>query len=96
MFPRVIAADGLFQNARVEFVELLLAQRDLLDVRMDLIPTKLQQVAAIICPHRALEGKGSPTAAVEHGLNPVLPAPADGPLPSLRPKSKASPNKPIL
>jgi outer membrane protein TolC len=52
----VDAASKLFQSARVEYVEVLLAQRDLLDARMVLIETKQEQLAAIVNAYQALGG----------------------------------------
>jgi NodT family efflux transporter outer membrane factor (OMF) lipoprotein len=50
------SADKLFQNARVEYVEVLLAQRDLLDARMVLIETKKEQLSAAVNAYQALGG----------------------------------------
>jgi NodT family efflux transporter outer membrane factor (OMF) lipoprotein len=47
---------NLFQNARVEYVEVLLAQRDLMDARTALIQTKREQLAAIVNAFQALGG----------------------------------------
>jgi NodT family efflux transporter outer membrane factor (OMF) lipoprotein len=52
----VDVASKLFQNARVEYVEVLLAQRDLLEARTALIDTKRQQLAAIVNAYQALGG----------------------------------------
>ena len=52
----VDAATKLFQNANVEYVEVLLAQRDLQDGRMVLIETKKQQLTAIVNAYQALGG----------------------------------------
>jgi outer membrane protein, multidrug efflux system len=52
----VESANKLFQNARVEYVEVLLAQRDLMDARMILIETKQQQLSAIVNSYQALGG----------------------------------------
>ena len=52
----VDAATKLYQAARVEYVEVLLAQRDLLDARMVLIETKKQQLSAIVNAYQALGG----------------------------------------
>ena len=62
----VDAANKLFQNARAEYVEVLLAQRDLMDARMVLIDTKKQQLSAIANAYQALGGGGlssNPTPA---------------------------------
>jgi len=52
----VDSADKLFQNARAEYVEVLLAQRDLRDARMVLIDTKRQQLSATVNAYQALGG----------------------------------------
>ena len=52
----VDSARKLFLAARVEYVEVLLAQRDLMDARMVLIGTKRQQLSAIVNAYQALGG----------------------------------------
>ncbi len=52
----VDVATKLFQNARAEYMEVLLAQRDLMEVRMTLIETKQQQLSAMVNAYRALGG----------------------------------------
>lgn len=52
----VDAATNLFQNARAEYVEVLLAQRELMEARMLLIDTKQEQLAAVINAYQALGG----------------------------------------
>jgi NodT family efflux transporter outer membrane factor (OMF) lipoprotein len=52
----VDVATKLFQNARTEYIEVLFAQRDLLDARMILIDTKRQQLSAIVNAYQALGG----------------------------------------
>jgi NodT family efflux transporter outer membrane factor (OMF) lipoprotein len=52
----VDTASKLFQNARAEYVEVLLAQRDLLEARLVLIETKKQQLSAIVNAYQALGG----------------------------------------
>ena len=49
-------ASQLFQNARAEYVEVLLAQRDLMEARMVLIETKKEQLSAIVNTYQALGG----------------------------------------
>jgi outer membrane protein, multidrug efflux system len=51
-------ATKLFQNARAEYVEVLLAQRDFMEAKMVLIETKQQQLAAIVNTYQALGGGG--------------------------------------
>ena len=55
----VVSASALFQAARVEYVEVLLAQRDLQDARMVLIETKKEQLSAIVNAYQALGGGGA-------------------------------------
>ena len=52
----VEAASKLFQNARIEYMDVLFAQRDLLDARMVLIETKKEQLSAIVNAYQALGG----------------------------------------
>lgn len=52
----VDVATKLFQAARAEYVEVLLAQRDLLEARLVLIDTKRQQLAAVVNTYQALGG----------------------------------------
>ena len=52
----VDSASKLFQNARVEYIEVLFAQRDLMEARMVLIETKRQQLSAIVNVYQALGG----------------------------------------
>jgi hypothetical protein len=52
----VDAAGDLFQAARIEYVDVLFAQRDLWDARFELIETKLQQLSAIVNVYQALGG----------------------------------------
>ena len=52
----VVSATNLFNNARVEYIEVLFAQRDLRDARMVLIDTKRQQLSAIVNAYQAIGG----------------------------------------
>ncbi len=52
----VDSATKLFQNARAEYVEVLLAQRDLQDAKIVTIETKKQQLTAIVNAYQALGG----------------------------------------
>jgi outer membrane protein TolC len=63
----VDAAKDLFNNARVEYVDVLLAQRDFMDARMVVIETKNEQLAAIVNAYQALGGGGASM--------PMIPAP---------------------
>ncbi len=46
----------LFQSARVEYIEVLLAQREALESRMELVETKKDQLLAQVTMYRALGG----------------------------------------
>ena len=52
----VEVASRLFQNARAEYVEVLLAQREMMEVRMILIDTKKEQLEAVVNAYQALGG----------------------------------------
>jgi outer membrane protein TolC len=52
----VVAATRLFQNARAEYIDVLFAQRDLLDARRVLIDTKQEQLSALVNAYQALGG----------------------------------------
>lgn len=52
----VDVASKLFQAARAEYIEVLFAQRDLMDARIDLIKTKRQQLSAVVNTYQALGG----------------------------------------
>ncbi|MBY0514121.1 MAG: TolC family protein [Gemmataceae bacterium] len=94
----VDVARRLFQNARVEYVEVLLAVRDLLEARTAVIEAKRQYLVGIVYAYQALGGGGnlwqlfnscqSPTPAAPPGaaLPPGFPPqPAPGNLPPPRP-----------
>lgn len=49
-------ASKLFINARAEYVEVLLAQRDMMEAKLVLVETKKQQLAAIVNAYQALGG----------------------------------------
>ena len=55
----VDAATKLFQSARAEYIEVLLAQREMMEARLDLIETKRQQLQAIVEAYQALGGGAS-------------------------------------
>lgn len=74
----------LFQNARAEYMEVLLAQRDLLEARMVLIETKQKQLTAVVTAYQALGGGQSPATGIlperdktVPELLPPEPVPAD-------------------
>lgn len=52
----VDVATRLFQNARTEYVEVLLAQREMMEARMVLIETKRQQLGAVVNAYQAVGG----------------------------------------
>ena len=52
----VQSANDLFQNARIEYIDVLFAQRDLRDARTVLIDTKTEQLSAIVNAYQALGG----------------------------------------
>ena len=49
-------ANRLFQTVRIEYIDVLYAQRDFNDARMVLIETKQEQLAAIVNAYQALGG----------------------------------------
>jgi NodT family efflux transporter outer membrane factor (OMF) lipoprotein len=52
----VAVATNLFQFARAEYIDVLFAQRDLMDARMVFIDTKREQLGAIVDTYQALGG----------------------------------------
>jgi NodT family efflux transporter outer membrane factor (OMF) lipoprotein len=66
----VSVAGQLFQNARVEYIDVLFAQRDRNDARMVLIETKQQQLSAIVNTYQALGGGVAPN--IPRRLPPVF------------------------
>ncbi len=52
----VASAADLFQNTRIEYIDVLLAQRDLRDARTTLIDTKSEQLSAIVNTYQTLGG----------------------------------------
>jgi outer membrane protein TolC len=70
----VDTATKLFQNARAEYVEVLLAQRDFQEAKMVLIDTKKEQLASVVKAYQALGGGGNlmPVSAQDlpHALHP--------------------------
>ena len=94
----VDSATQLFQNARAEYMEVLLAQRDQMEARMVLIETKQEQLAAIVNAYQALGGGAAVYSPLDGAKIEVLPgeAPVDGeqlPTPALPP---AQPTDPVL
>ena len=86
-------ATKLFQNARAEYMEVLLAQRDMMEAKMVLIETKQQQLAAIVNTYQALGGGGwMPNGLSENDII-FFPLPPIEELPLIEPESldKAAP-----
>ncbi|GIW99932.1 MAG: hypothetical protein KatS3mg111_3265 [Pirellulaceae bacterium] len=85
----VEVASNLYQNARVEYIEVLLSQRDLVDARLSVIDSKREQLLASVSTYRALGGGwrrssgrfiAPPDAAQQAEIIPAPPlqlAPAD-------------------
>jgi NodT family efflux transporter outer membrane factor (OMF) lipoprotein len=74
----VEVATNLFQFARAEYIDVLFAQRDLMDARMVYIDTKREQLGAIVNTYQALGGGLVRSQFPEPPLvppGPVLPAP---------------------
>ena len=49
-------ANNLFRYAKADYVEVLLTQEEVLDAKMELVETKLQQLLAKVAIYRALGG----------------------------------------
>jgi len=49
-------SNNLFRNARADYMEVLLTQRDALEAKMELIETKMQQMNAMVNIYQALGG----------------------------------------
>src|SRR4029078_8756014 len=82
----VDVATRLFQSARAEYIDVLFAQRDLMDARTILVETKQQQLSALVNAYQALGGglmlSNSPQAMIEINaaprppdIGPALPVP---------------------
>jgi NodT family efflux transporter outer membrane factor (OMF) lipoprotein len=72
----VDVASNLFQNARVEYVDVLFSQRDRNDARIILIETKREQLSAIVRTYQSLGG------GWQNGVQgPLVPAPNIEPVP---------------
>jgi outer membrane protein TolC len=87
----VESATLLFQTARVEYIEVLLAQRELMEARMVLIETKQQQLAAIVNLYQALGGGRYPGIGVLTAADSGLPSPPPGPHPRVPPGAHPQP-----
>ncbi len=73
-------ATKLFQNARGDYIEVLLAQRDLLEAKTVLIGTKRRQLSAVINAYQALGGGGRPGDFVIGELESLDPSFEEQPL----------------
>ena len=49
-------SNKLFRNARAEYMEVLMTQRDALESKFDLVETKMQQMTAVVNMYQALGG----------------------------------------
>jgi multidrug efflux system outer membrane protein len=89
----VVSATSLFQGARVEYMDVLFAQRDLRDARTVYIDTKKEQLSAVVNTYQALGGGlVRSTQFIDGGMivtpPPSLPSPTpamDGPAPTPSP-----------
>ncbi|MCA9068124.1 MAG: efflux transporter outer membrane subunit [Planctomycetaceae bacterium] len=70
----VDAAVKLFQNVRVEYIDVLLAQREMMEARLILIETKQEQLSAVINTYQALGGGSLGTG----NCDPICPDPQAG------------------
>ncbi|WP_428306192.1 TolC family protein [Lacipirellula sp.] len=57
-------ATKLFQSGRVEYMDVLFSQRDLMDSRMKLIDAKREQLSAIVSAYQALGGGTAPSTGI--------------------------------
>lgn len=76
-------ASKLFQSARAEYVEVLLAQRDLMEAKMVLIETKQKQLSATVNAYQALGGGGNGVVPGFGGVTEVEVPPAPRPFGNL-------------
>jgi NodT family efflux transporter outer membrane factor (OMF) lipoprotein len=89
-------ASKLFQNARAEYMEVLLAQRDMMEAKMVIISVKQQQLSAVINAYQALGGGAAmyaPTSIVMDGEKMEIEQPTEGEeLPLIAPPSTPQPD----
>jgi len=76
----VTVASNLFQNARVEYIDVLFAQRDLMDARMVLIDTKREQLSAIVNAYQALGGGAGLFSILNWESAPFVPGATPAPV----------------
>ena len=87
----VDAARKLFQSARAEYLEVLLAQRDFMDARMVLVGTKREQLSAIVNLYQALGGGWLIRCDNATAQGAAAPAPDQLPEPSPPPSGETLP-----
>lgn len=75
----VNVAGNLFQNARVEYIDVLFSQRDRNNARLELIDTKKEQLSAIVNAYQALGG------GWQSGASPTPPPPPPEIVPAPQP-----------
>ncbi len=93
----VDVAGKLFQNARTEYIDVLLAQRDLRDARVVLIDTKRQQLSAIVNAYQAIGGGVPPILLAETAvIIPPLPHLSGAPTPNGPPPPLSLPPEAVL
>ncbi|MDB5385917.1 MAG: cusC 2 [Planctomycetaceae bacterium] len=93
----VNAATQLFVAGRIDYIDVLFAQRDLRDARIVLIDTKKEQLSAIVNTYQALGGGLIPFDYPNAGtivpvgpVGPDLPVPAGLPVPAAAPEAGAA------
>ncbi|MFO1066359.1 MAG: TolC family protein [Pirellulales bacterium] len=57
----VSIANDMFMTGRTTYIDVLLANRDLMEARMVIVETKQKQLAAVVNAYQALGGGGAPT-----------------------------------
>jgi multidrug efflux system outer membrane protein len=75
----VDSATKLFQNARGEYLDVLLSQRDMMEAKMVLIETKQQQLTAIVNAYQALGGGRYPGEAIAQFVTEPAPPVSETP-----------------
>lgn len=91
----VDSASKLFQAARAEYVEVLLALRDLMDARMVLIETKQEQLSAIVNAYQALGGGWQGLCQNATAQGAMVPPPS-GPILDKLPEPSTPPSDEML
>jgi len=56
LIASVEIANSLYMSARADYMEVLMTQRDMLEARMQLIETKVEQMRAVVNIYQALGG----------------------------------------